>query len=133
MLKKKKENDLLREEIKHLHEHIEILSNKVYLLELSTKFLYQHNKDNIALAKQGQYVKVSYCGRNGFGVTIFSDSYVLEHLDNCNIETIANDIDHTIFSVDGVKKFRLNKNCNTLSDITDYKGDYEELLKVDLK
>lgn len=131
MLKKKKDVDLLKEEIEHLHKHIETLSNKVYLLELSTKFLYQHDKENIALSKQGQYIKVSYCGRNGFGVTIFSDAYVLEHLDNCNIETIANDIDHTIFSVDGVRIFRLNKNCNTIADITDYKAGYEELLQPD--
>lgn len=122
-MNKKKKIEALKEEIAYLHEHIEDLSNKVYLLQLSTKFLSKYEKSNIALSKQGPYVKVSYCGKNGFGVTIFSDSYVLEHLDDCNIETIANDIDHTIFSVDNTRFFRLDKNNNTITDITNYKGE----------
>lgn len=122
-MNKKKKIEALEEEIAHLHEHIEDLSNKIYLLQLSTKFLSKYEKSNIALSKQGPYVKVSYCGKNGFGVTIFSDSYVLDHLDDCTIETIANDIDHTIFSVDNTRFFRLDKNNNTITDITNYKGE----------
>ena len=122
-MNKKKKILSLEEEIEHLKQHIEDLSNKVYLLQLSTKFLSQHEKDNIALAKQGPYIKVSYCGRNGFGVTIFSDAYVLEHLDNCKIDTISHDIDQTIFSVDNHRFFKLDKNNNTITDITNIKGE----------